>query len=75
MKVKERYSTFSEPLMFEWTLETPTPFNRQKRQHYAYWLSVKELDVKELTFDDALRMDKIQTQHNKDLKRPTYRRR
>ena len=68
MLVKQKYSYLSEQQMYEWTLETPTPFNRSKRFAYAFWHSIKDLKFKLLTFDDIVRLEKISDNAMRELK-------
>lgn len=75
MLVKERWSTLSEQLMFEWTLATPTAYNRKKRAHYAFWLTVKDKPKATIGFEATLRICEIEDMQARELKRPTYKRR
>ena len=71
MKVKNKYSSVSEQFLFEFTLnESRMNFNRY---HYAFWMSVKELDTRELTLDEQIRIDKILDLHTRTLRRPKHR--
>ena len=74
MLVKQKYSYLSEQQMYEWTLETPTPFNRSKRFAYAFWHSIKDLEFKLLTFDDIVRLEKISENAMRELKPRKFKR-
>jgi hypothetical protein len=67
MTVKEYYPHFSEQLMYEWTLEKPTAFNKFKRQAYAFWHSVKNEPREFMCFEETLLLDKIQNLHDQAL--------
>lgn len=73
MKVKDRYNHLSEQLMYEWSLETPTVFNRNKIMSFAYFQSVKELEVDVLLLADILRLSKIEETQMKELKPKRFR--
>ena len=73
--VKQYYSHISEQRMYEWSLEEPTMFNRAKRQHFAFFTSVKEIDMKSLSVDELMRLTKIADLQMKEFKAPTYKKR
>lgn len=75
MKVKEHWSRLSEQIMYEWSLSKPTAYNRAKTSAYAYWQSVKDLDMTQLRFEDTLRLCKIEENQMIECKRPAFRRR
>jgi hypothetical protein len=74
MLVKQKYNFLSVPLMYEWTTASVTPFNRAKCASYAYWMSVRDLDISELKFNDVVRLEKIVEYQKKELKRPSFKR-
>jgi hypothetical protein len=65
MKVKEYYSSVSEQVLYEIALN---PVDRCKH-YYAFWVSVKEQDIKFLTMDEHVRIDKILQLHKRLHKR------
>jgi hypothetical protein len=73
--VKEKWSDLSEQMMYEWTMATPTAYNRAKRGHYAFWMSVKNEPVAFMSFEEVLRLCKIRETHAAECKRPAFRRR
>lgn len=73
MKVKDKYNWLSLQLMYEWSLQEPTAFNRAKIKHYAFFISVMDLDTKELKFDDVLRLEKIVELQKRELAPIRYR--
>lgn len=75
MRVKDKYSWLSMQLMYEWSLQEPTAFNRAKRKHYAFFTSVKDLDTVELKFDEVLRLEKIVELQKRELAPVCYRHR
>jgi hypothetical protein len=74
MLVKQKYSHVSESLMYEWSLEKPTPFNRHLTYAYAFWFSVKDLPYKVLTLKEVIRLSKISDAQYTQLKPKKYRR-
>jgi hypothetical protein len=74
MKVKQKYSFLSEQMMYEWSQLEPTRYNMGKRMYYAYWQSIKDLNVSELEFDDYVRIGKIEDMHMSQCKRPKFKR-
>jgi hypothetical protein len=72
MKVKHYYSFLSTQRMFEWSLEPSTPMNRRKAQHYAFFHSVQDCSMKELTLEELSRLADIAELQMKEFK-PTRR--
>ena len=75
MLVKEKWSELSEQQMYEWSLATPTAYNRKKRAHYTWWQTVKNEPVEWMSFDDIMRLCDIREIQKTENKRPSYRRR
>jgi hypothetical protein len=63
--VKQYYSNISEQVLFEISLEE----KNRCRHYYAFWISVKDLPMSELKFDDVMRIDKITQMHKQLLKK------
>ena len=75
MLVKQRWSNLSEQMMHEWSLATPTAYNKKKRGHLVFWIGVKNKEVKGLPLADVLRLCEIEYTHNTECKRPAFKRR
>ena len=69
MLVKEKYSGVSESYLFE--LQETKSMGR--KHYYAFWCSVKNIDVKFLKFEDLMYLSKIEDAQAKAFKRPTYK--
>lgn len=68
MKVKQHYSYLSIQRMYEWSIETATVYNRKKAQHYAFFHSVQDLAMKELTLEELARLATIAELQMKEFK-------
>jgi len=73
--VKEKFSEVSEQQMYEWSLATPTAYNRAKRAHYAWWQGVKDQPYSFMCFEEVMRLCKIREEQQRENKRPAYKRR
>ena len=68
MLVKERYSCVSESLLYEWSLADRTMFNARKVTAYEFFKSVKDLPMRDMKFDQVLRLEDIWNLQLKELK-------
>ena len=71
--VAQHYRGFSEQLMFEWSLETPTVFNKFKRGSLDFYMSVKFKRMSDLSLNEVIRLGQIEDLHKTAFKRPRYR--
>ena len=74
MLVKQRWSNLSEQMMYEWSMANPTAYNRKKRTHLDFWISVKNRPASSLSTVDVLRLCEIEYTHNTECKRPAFKR-
>lgn len=64
MRVKDKYCSVSESFLYELSMSAMKFY----KHYYAYWMSVKNLLVSELTFEDTVKLDKIEQLHKRMLK-------
>ena len=66
--VKEKYSSISESYFYELYVNNIMGV----KHHYAFWMSIKNVLVKDLTFEEVMRLSKMEDCQNKAFKKPKW---
>jgi hypothetical protein len=66
--VVQKYSSISESFLYELYINNMMGV----KHHYAFWMSIKNVLVKDLTFEEVMRLSKIEDVQNKAFKKPKW---